>query len=297
MRTVFQYLSQPYPPPERGWKIIIAASLLVFFILVVFQPFGIETIDEGKKMWALAGYAVVTALVMGIQYYLPPLLFPRFCSERRWTVGRHIVSNLVMLVLIAGGNIFYGYIFNITWQSLNIEVFLSALLITAAVGIFPIALTTILQQNRLLSVSLREAGQMNASLEARRNSYNRQEERTDEQLIVLSGAGRYDSLEIPASRFLYIEACGNYVKVYYLKNNIATQKMLRATIKQVESRLASHPFIIKCHRAFLVNIETVQQMNGNSQGYRLRLKGSEDEVPVSRAYTSAVKTRIGQLPA
>ncbi|MDR1343864.1 MAG: LytTR family transcriptional regulator [Tannerellaceae bacterium] len=289
MQTVSQYLRQPYPYPEGGWKAIIVVSLSIFAILVVFQPFGIESIDAGKKIWALAGYAVVTALVMGVQYYLPPLLFPRYHNERRWTVGKHIVSNIVTLMLIATGNMIYGYVFNITWQRIDIEVFLSALLITVAVGIFPIVLTTILQQNRFLSISLREAAQLNDSLGVRQSG--------NDKVISLSGTGKDDLLEISVLQLLYMEACGNYVKVYYLKNNTPAQKMLRSTIKQMEDQADSHPFIIKCHRAFLVNLEAVQQMNGNSQGYRLRLNGSEDEVPVSRAYTSAVKTKIRQLTA
>lgn len=52
------------------------------------------------------------------------------------------------------------------------------------------------------------------------------------------------------------------------------------------------PFIIRCHRAFLVNIRMVVKVDGNSQGYKLNLEGCEEEVPVSRAYAKEVKALI-----
>lgn len=52
------------------------------------------------------------------------------------------------------------------------------------------------------------------------------------------------------------------------------------------------PFIIRCHRAFLVNIRMVVKVDGNSQGYKLNLEGCEEDVPVSRAYAKEVKALI-----
>jgi len=63
-------------------------------------------------------------------------------------------------------------------------------------------------------------------------------------------------------------------------------------MKQAEEAVAACPFIVRCHRAFLVNVSTVVKVDGNSQGYRLRLEGCKDEVPVSRAYSKEVKTLI-----
>ena len=58
------------------------------------------------------------------------------------------------------------------------------------------------------------------------------------------------------------------------------------------SAVASAPFIVRCHRAFLVNLHQVVKVDGNSQGYRLRLEGCTEEVPVSRGYAKCVKALI-----
>ena len=63
-------------------------------------------------------------------------------------------------------------------------------------------------------------------------------------------------------------------------------------MKQAEAAVASAPFIVRCHRAFLVNLHQVAKVDGNSQGYRLRLEGCAEEVPVSKGYAKSVKALI-----
>lgn len=106
-----------------------------------------------------------------------------------------------------------------------------------------------------------------------------------------------------AADFLFAEAEGNYVKITCRpagQHNVPEsgsvekemRKTLRITMKQMEQAVEGCPFIVRCHRAFLVNIGKVTDVSGNSQGYRLRLEGCRDEVPVSRAYAKQIKTMI-----
>ena len=115
------------------------------------------------------------------------------------------------------------------------------------------------------------------------------------EALVFAG-GTKEMLEVKAGDFLYAEAKGNYVKVGYRsdsdKEKKITWRLLRATMKQAEEAVSACPFIIRCHRAFLVNIRMVVKVDGNSQGYKLNLEGCEEEVPVSRAYAKEVKALI-----
>jgi len=116
------------------------------------------------------------------------------------------------------------------------------------------------------------------------------EEETPMQLV-FSG-GTKEMLEMDAHTLFYVEAEGNYIRVAYSSADKMQQKLVRATMKQAEEAVASCPFIVRCHRAFLVNIRTVVKVDGNSQGYRLRLEGCTEEVPVSRGYAKEVKMLI-----
>jgi DNA-binding LytR/AlgR family response regulator len=270
----------------QRWESIVIISLLVFGVLYVFQPFGINYIRPDKKLSVLLGYAIVTAMVMVIQNCLFPFIFPRYFDEKNWTVGKHIVNHMVTMLFIAMANVGYGYVFHITWQEFNGSVFISALLIVISVGIVPIAIVTILNQNRMLKTSLREAVLINNSLPV-----FHEKPKPESVNIVLSGTGK-EALEVEVNQLLYMEACGNYIKVNYLKNGKPVQKMLRATIKQMEKDTAGYPSILKCHRAFLIRVDAIKQVLGNSQGYQLVIDGIDKTIPVSRAFTRAVKQRF-----
>ena len=70
--------------------------------------------------------------------------------------------------------------------------------------------------------------------------------------------------------------------------------MLRATMKQMEEALQGHPMIVRCHRAFLVNLGQVEQIISHSGSTQLLIKHCHEPLPVSRSNMAQVKTAIQQ---
>ena len=92
---------------------------------------------------------------------------------------------------------------------------------------------------------------------------------------------------------LYLEAVGNYVKVCQLLNGEVHTNMLRATMKQMEDTLQAYPMIVRCHRAFMVNLGQVEQISSNSRSMQLVMHHSHDAIPVSRSNVSKLKELLG----
>ena len=110
--------------------------------------------------------------------------------------------------------------------------------------------------------------------------------------VTLTGTtNEHITLEI--SNLLYIEAVGNYVKVCQLQGNEAHTNMLRATMKQMEDELQAYPMIVRCHRAFLVNLGQVEQISSNSRSMQLVMHHSHDAIPVSRSNVNKLKELLG----
>ena len=65
--------------------------------------------------------------------------------------------------------------------------------------------------------------------------------------------------------------------------------MLRATMKQMEDELQAYPMIVRCHRAFMVNLAQVEQIFSNSRAMQLVMRHSHDAIPVSRSNISKLK--------
>ena len=155
-------------------------------------------------------------------------------------------------------------------------------------------------RNRYMAAELEETRQMNEQLKKLQTSVldsqktmentNRLSESSNNQAsqITLEGTtNEHVSLEI--SNLLYIEAVGNYVKVCQLQDNEVQTHMLRATMKQMEDELQDYSMIVRCHRAFMVNLGQVEQISSNSRAMQLVMRHSHDAIPVSRSNVNKLK--------
>ncbi|MBQ7414184.1 MAG: LytTR family transcriptional regulator, partial [Prevotella sp.] len=104
-----------------------------------------------------------------------------------------------------------------------------------------------------------------------------------------------ETVTLQVSDLLYIEAVGNYVKVYHLRDGAVRADMLRATMKQMEETLQPYPMIVRCHRAFLVNLGQVEQIVSHSGTTQLLINHCHESLPVSRSNMSQIKTAIKGL--
>lgn len=296
MKTLFDklvvLLRSPYPELRARWKTVVLPSLLVFFILYFLQPFGISRMG-GNKLLVLAGYAVVSSAMLAVAVYALPALFPAWYREERWTVGKEILSTLLLCVLITLGN--WCYTAGVFGLELNLRLLAVCLLWMVVIGPFPIVLFVMWNRNLQLSRNLQEAVAMNACLAEKVQAEAASEPRSAEaRREVLLEGGTKESLALDPVRLLYAESEGNYVRLHYLDagGGKPAVKLLRLTLKQAEDAFADYPYIIRCHRAYLVNLHRVARVLGNAQGYRLHLEGCGTEVPVSRSYAACVKRAL-----
>ena len=111
------------------------------------------------------------------------------------------------------------------------------------------------------------------------------------QELTLAGTTN-ESVTLQISHLLYIEAVGNYVKVCHLRSDEVRTDMLRATMKQMEETLQDYPMIVRCHRAFLVNLGQVEQIVSHSGSTQLLIKNCHESLPVSRSNMAQVRAAI-----
>jgi hypothetical protein len=155
-------------------------------------------------------------------------------------------------------------------------------------------------RSRYLAAELEETRQMNEQLkklqrEASAPSEEKGEKITLEELsdtLTLTGSTN-ESVSVEISNLLYIEAVGNYVKVTQLRDGEVHTNMLRATMKQLEDTLQAYPMIVRCHRAFMVNLAQVEQISSNSRAMQLVIRHSHDAIPVSRSNVNKLKELLG----
>lgn len=286
-------------PYNNSWKnrLLVAAGfgLFVFLFLWGFRPFDMNSLGGPKQVLIVSVmYAVTTFACIVITNLVAPLLFPRFFEESRWTTGRQVLYMFCIVLVVGVANYLLGmFIFNADVSLANVLWFEGYAIGTA---FLPITVYTLFKQNRLLRHFEQEAKTLEEKLQQKIAEEQIVQPVAmpvqEETLITLAGDYQQDKLVLLPSQLYYIAAASNYVKVYFDQRGKTGYTIIRTTMKKMEETLAVWPVFFRCHRAYIVNLDKVQHVEGNAQGYKLQLPGVEELIPVSRNQNTEFSDRL-----
>ena len=141
-------------------------------------------------------------------------------------------------------------------------------------------------RSRYLAMELEETKMLNQQLKM-----HTQPTTDGETSVTLTGTTS-ETVTVSMANLLYIEAVGNYLKVYQWQDEKVRCDMLRTTSKQMEHDLKDYPMVVRCHRAFLVNLRQVERVVVRAGSMQLQMSHCQDTIPVSRSNMAAVKEAI-----
>jgi len=100
-----------------------------------------------------------------------------------------------------------------------------------------------------------------------------------------------DIITTNSKDFLFIEAEKNYITIVDNKCGKICKSLLRLSLIKAQEQITNDN-IIRCHRSYLININTVCKVIGNSQGLKIVFSDELQPVPVSRSYKKEVIKKI-----
>jgi DNA-binding LytR/AlgR family response regulator len=164
----------------------------------------------------------------------------------------------------------------------------------ALTGIIPITIIFLFLKNTMLRENLKDALHANQELGKIKNlkKENVVKNNTNAPLTIYSETSETFSLHLPD--LLYIEADDNYSTVVWKNGEGIQKKLLRANLKSIESQI-DNSFAIRCHRSYIVNINAIGNITGNTNGYKLQILDTDQFIPVSRPKGKDVIEKIRQL--
>ena len=283
-------------------SIRFVSTAFMVLAIAIFKPFGLE-------MWQWQSFIHLLCIFsLGLFSCFLTEVILRFavCMPRSYERGvGYIISRnlrfqfintpLVSLLICLYRHIAMSH--QVDSNKLSLSNYLETLLIIAFLS-FAIGLYWRFKfRSRYLAMELEETRLLNEQL---RNISSTSEadisgEKPCSQEITLTGTTN-ESVMLQISHLLYTEAVGNYVKICHLREGEVRTDMLRATSKQMEDDLKDYPMIVRCHRAFLVNLGQVEQIVSNSRSMQLKMKHCHDAIPVSRSNMSQIKGTIRRIP-
>ncbi len=113
--------------------------------------------------------------------------------------------------------------------------------------------------------------------------------------VILEGQNDKEEVKINPKDIILISSSGNYIEVYFIKNLALERKVLRGSLSKIEESLLEFDFFFRCHRTHLVNLERVEEVKGNSQGYRLAFGQDIHDIPVARTKNHEFRELISSL--
>jgi hypothetical protein len=216
----------------------------------------------------MLGLAVVTFLSLSLNLLVIPSLFPKMFSSNKWNIKKEILWNLWMLFIILVGYFLLNNSLGVLKFGFNQVI---KLVLTAVI---PISVIIIANHNKMLRSHLKLADELSKKL--------KENKLIQEKIVHFNSDYQKDSLAIKVSSLLFIRSANNYIEVFWKEGEAIKNQMVRCSMVTAEETLKEHKFIFKCHRSFIVNINYIDKIEGNSQGYRLFFENITFPIPVSK---------------
>jgi len=268
------FLHQPYPFYEDNKSVLLRLLVIsgsIIFVLTVLQPFGTAEFQHPYKNLFLAGYGAIAFLAFAFVFLVLPFVFPAQFRDEKWVVWKQILLFLLGLFITFCASFLYLNWFFDTPFDLNS--LLGFGLSMGAISLIPTAILTAIEYNRQLKKYQSGAKTANAQLTKQTESKTK---------ITLYDENKKESFSAYSDEINFIQAANNYVEIHFRKDNTSQKTLLRNSLIDIEKQVFSNS-ILRCHRSYLVNINNVEKISGNAQGYRLHFALLTDmSVPVSR---------------
>ena len=270
-------------------RIRLASTTYTMVALAVFKPFGLDAWQwqacvHLEVIW-LIGFSICMISDIILKYIVK---MPRSYEKgAEYIIRRNLWFQLINTPLVALAICLYRQFAmsdKVGSNLFSLTNFVETLFIIAfcsfAIGLY----WRFKFRSRYLAIELEETRQLNEQLKE-------MQEKEKQQTLLLTGTTN-ESVRLEISHLLYIEAVGNYAKVCHLRNGQVHHDMLRSTMKQMEEALLPYPTIVRCHRAFLVNLGQVEQIISHSGSTQLLVNHCHESLPVSRSKMALIKAAI-----
>ena len=260
----------------------VGVGLGIFLYLLFFQPFLLKNPDVNNQNLILAGFGLITIILLGFLRILFPSFFVKAFSPDKWNYTRELLINLAFVVLNSVAFSFFArYVgeIRITFHSVVMIVLISfsAMVIVIVINEFSRLSSQVKQLNELKGLNVTEEIKPGKDVEIEFVSENKSE-----------------SFQLFPEQVMLIKSASNYIEVIYKNADKISRRLIRNTLKNAEELFSKYPSLIRCHRSCIVNKNYIQKILKGNDGLKLILFDYPQEIHVSRQYALKVKEALKQ---
>jgi hypothetical protein len=284
--SLLRSLKQPFPyNPSIRSKLGMAAffGAFIFIFLMIFKPFDLDYYPVQRLLLIALSYGSITFVCVFLATTIFPICLPSSFNELSWTTGRQIIFTAGVIFFVGLVNYLVSPLLVHTTLELKSLIWFQG--ITLAIGLLPVSIFILMRQNLLLKKFSGQAEVIEKKLQERHDVNNGtlpEPEKKSVSKLLFVGDYQNERLELFPDDLYVITSASNYIKLFHLQKEQLVYSMIRSTLKKAEEIVLSEPNFFKCHRAYIINLDKVVHVEGNAQGYKVRMEGYDELIPVSR---------------
>ena len=283
---IYQFLNRPYPYYFEGrvfWILVLLIGSMAIAFEYIFQPFHVNPNEHRMPHFWITVVHTLVALSILIAASLI-LKWARVRSES-WTVGKDILLLGSILLAIGIGQFLIRDVIYNNPNNWSLGYLLEEIRNTLLIGMLFVMILVPLNQNRLYRRNSERASVLS------RNPVKSMPSPT----IPIQTQLKQDNFELDPSTLIFAKSDRNYVEIHTLENGAIQKSLKRISLQSLEGQLQSISHIVKTHRYYLVNLQFLESVSGNAQGYHLKMKYLDAPILVSRTLIPQFEKRLRQV--
>jgi LytTr DNA-binding domain len=235
-----------------------------------------------------------------------PKIFPKFFNPETFNIKKLTILHFSSVLIISSffflcNAYFFKYDLTLSWYLIYLLNMLYHNLILTSfpfIVAFLLFFTYAKEQDKVIEINdlEKKEGENPTSLtEERTPQYNTPFEPA---MLVFSDNSNKKMVQVPLENLYYITSAQNYIEVFYKNKNAEnTRTVLRNSLKAIEEDMidGSDLPLIRCHKAFIVNLDKVIELRGPAKMAQFILKDIDATIPVSRQKFTEIKSNYPNL--
>jgi DNA-binding LytR/AlgR family response regulator len=85
------------------------------------------------------------------------------------------------------------------------------------------------------------------------------------EVVTLYSENNKERIQISTKNILFIQSSDNYTTIVSDKKGEHQSTLLHSSLTRLEKQI-QHPYIIRCHRSFIIDLSKVKSIKGNARG-------------------------------
>ena len=258
-------------------------SFAVFIFILFFQPFPLGMLDYNNRLLYVTGFGAIYFVLAWLIFILLPITFPDSFKLKEWESGPPII--LVVILLCITTTAFTFYIRYVGMAPLSIYIVFKIVLVC----LLPLIIMKMLYKMKSMETEISILQKENrACIE----KMIEEEKVAGEEQFEIVSENKSEKLSLKFKDVVLVKSADNYIEIIYLVNDMVEKRMVRNTLKSIESQLIVQKRFVRCHRTRIVNTLFIEKLQRDFGGYYIKMNCFEEKIPVSRQFLLQVKAAI-----